>query len=150
MSADPVFPFYRVVFVYDRGEGTAEEATTLMKPWLFKEDPGATVVEARARETWPNITWHFEPEIERRLLRVEVERKNDVPWALGWFSHETYRCGRTDAELRESFERYVQCQERIQGQAGVPCLMGADDRWRWQPFCTCVTCQRDDLAMITH
>lgn len=152
-AVDPVFPLYRVRFFYEQGDGK-EYVTSLMKPWLYRADPGPEVVERQARERWPGITWHHEPERTRRLVRVEVERKPDVAWVLGWFSHETFRAGRTDAELRDSFERFVSKWEPYQDidglQGGAPCLMGAQDRWRWAAFCDCETCVRDDIALIAH
>jgi hypothetical protein len=150
---DPVFPLYAVVFHFDCGEGTEPETTTLMRPWLYKVDPGPEAVEAEAREAWPKINWRGEVR-ERRLLRVEVTRKPDVPWVVGWFSHETFRAGRTDDELRDSFERFVSLHERFQDRLerhpDHPCLMGAEDRWRWKPFCDCERCRERDIAMVAH
>jgi len=153
-ATDPVFPLYSVTFVFDRGEGTETETTSLMRPWLFETDPGVAEVERQAHEAWPNLTWRTDTHVVRRLVRIEVTRKDDVPWALAWFAHQTFRAGRTDAELRDSFERYVRKWERYQddlsNNPGVPCLMGAEDRWRWQPLCACDSCAEKGVALIAH
>lgn len=154
MTTDPAFPLYRVVYWYDTGEGSEVETTSLMRPWMFKVDPGAEEVERQARDVWPTINWRGET-VERRLLRIVVERQPDEPWALAWFAHQTFRAGRTDDELRESFERYVRQYEDMQDYVGDPppgyrCLMGAEDRWRWKPFCECESCMRDDVALVAH
>lgn len=148
------FPLYGVYFKFDTGEGTEVETTSLMRPWLFKVDPGAEEVARLARKVWPRINFRGE-KIERRLVDIKVERKLDTPWALAWFSHQTFRAGRTDEELRESFEQYVRQYEDMQDYVGEPppgyvCLMGAEDRWRWKPICECAACLRDDVAMIAH
>lgn len=151
---DPVFPLYSVTFVFDRGDGTEPETTSLMRPWMFETDPGADEVERQAREAWPKLTWRTDVDVVRRLVRIEVTRKDDVPWALGWFSHQTFRVGRTDDELHESFERWVSRWERYQDYSslpdGIPCLMGAEDRYRWRPFCDCETCRKNGIALIAH
>jgi hypothetical protein len=149
MPDDPVFPLYNVVFSYDGGNGTSEETTRTMRPWLYKDDPGSYEVCKQAVTTWPTVSWPGAAR-PRRLLAIEIERKPDVPWALGWFSHETYRIGRSDDELRASFERWVRRWEYLQNQPTVPCLMGAQDRWRWKPWCTCRNCTQNDRALIGH
>ena len=152
IPTDPVFPLYRVVFHFDSGDGTKEETTTLMRPWIYPTDPGAEDVERQALDVWPTINWRGE-ERERRLVGIVVERKQDVPWAGAWFAHQTFRAGRSDEELRESFERFVRKHEAFQrdfDNPGYHCLMGAQDRWRWEPFCTCDNCKRDELVLIAH
>lgn len=154
MNGDPLFPLYGVVYTFDLGDGTKPETTSLMRPWLFKADPGAAEVERQARLTWPTIT--FRTPGARRLLSLEVERKPDTEWALAWFAHQTFRAGRSDDELRESFERFVRRYEDLQDYNGPTppsdyrCLMGAQDRWRWKPLCACDACVRDDVALIAH
>ena len=151
--ADPVFPLYAVTFHFDGGDDTKAETTSTMRPWLYTTDPGPWAVFAEAVAVWPTLNWRGEPRT-RRLLAIEIEQRSSVPWALGWFSHETYRDGRSDEELRESFERWVRRWEEYQGNLhdspGVPCLMGAEDRWRWKPLCTCEKCLREARAMIAH
>lgn len=155
-TKDPEFPLYSVVYEYDTGEGTKVQTTSLMRPWLFKVDPGAEEVERQARAVWPTIRFRETNGRDCRLLGVNVEHKGDVPWALGWFTHQTFRAGRTDEELRESFQRFVDLHAYYQDDSdawkrpGYHCLMGAQDRWRWKPFCECDNCKRDDVAMIAH
>lgn len=152
---DPVFPLYSVVFRYDTGDGTKVETTSLMRPWLFKVDPGPLEVELQAREVWPTIDWRGDPS-PHRLLDVKVERKPDTPWAVGWFTHQTFRAGRSDDELRESFQRFVDLHAHYQDDTRAwerpdyHCLMGAQDRWRWKPICERAGRRRDDVAMIAH
>jgi len=153
--SDMVFPLYHVTFGYDAGDGTEVETTSPMRPWLYPTEPGPMAVVVRALTVWPTLKWRREPERDRRLVYVEIIRKPDVPWALGWFTHQTFRVGRSDDELRSSFERWVRRWEQYQedlrhAPTDTPCLMGAEDRWRWQPFCPCETCKRNDVAMIAH
>jgi hypothetical protein len=127
-----------------------------MKPWIFKEDPGEVSVEAQALTVWPTINWRDETPKERSLVRIEVTRCEDAAWALGWFSHETFRAGRTDEELLDSFERFVAKHAHYQDDPGAykrpgyHCLMGAQDRWRWKEICRCATCIERDIVFIGH
>jgi hypothetical protein len=152
---DPAFPLYRVTFHFGGGEGTSlDETTSTMRPWLYLTDPGHEAVLAEATRVWPNLNWRGKPRV-RRLLKIDVKWKGEVPWALAWFSHQTFRVGRTDEQLHESFERWVQRWEQYQDHLlsapkDVPCLMGAEDRWRWKAVCACEVCVRDDLAVIAH
>lgn len=152
-TPDPTFPLYGVRFHFDAGEGTEPESTTLMRPWLYKTDPGFTAVRADAERVWPTVNWRGEARV-RRFSHVSIELRGCVPWALAWFAHQTFRAGRTDEELRDSFERWVQRWGQYQDHHplpdGVPCLMGAEDRWRWKNPCACDVCVRDDLAVIAH
>lgn len=143
------FPLYGVVYYYDTGAGTKTETTSLVRPWLYRSDPGAQEVAREALRVWPTINFRDDTRA-RRLLRIEVTRKEDAAWALWWFSHVTFRAGRTDEELRESFERFVTKHEPYQDEPGYQCLMGAEDRWRWKPFCECEGCRMNDFALIAH
>lgn len=145
--SDPAFPLYRVTYRHGGGR-----TTTLMRPWLFRTDPGHERVRREALRCWPRVGFRGEP--PGRLEAVIVERKPDVPWVLGWFSHETFRAGRSDPELLASFERWVRrweaAQDDLARHPGAPCLMGAEDRWRWKALCRCEGCRRTDRAFIAH
>lgn len=150
LTPDPEFPLYRVVYHFT--VDGAEEFTTLMDPWLYAVDPGEDVVRVAAEAKWSKINWHGEPK-NRTLVRIDVKRKPDTPWALAWFAHKSIRAGRTDAELRDSFDRYVSRYEHLRERHDDPeyvCLMGAEDRWRWKDPCACETCVKNDWAVITH
>lgn len=143
------FPLYRVSYEYNDGE-----FARLIRPWIYKEDPGLAEVERQAYEAWPTIHWGDD---RSQVLRaVWVTRGLDTDWALAWFSHQTFRAGRTDEELLESFEQYVRRYEDMQDYdgpeppPGYRCLMGAEDRRRWKPFCRCAACVRDDIALVAH
>lgn len=147
--SDPGFPLYSVTYRHGGGR-----TTSLMAPWLFRTDPGHEVVRREALRRWTTVNWRPTQDAPGALEAIVVIRKPDVPWALGWFTHETYRAGRTDEELRESFERWVRRWEDVQDSLaqhpGVPCLMGAEDRWRWKDICRCERCRRSDKAFIGH
>jgi hypothetical protein len=94
-----------------------------------------------------------------KCTRMTVKRLGRVPWVLTWFAHQTFRDGRSDGQLYDSFERYVDQYRWMQDMSsldfekkhGVPyvCLMGAEDRWRWK-LCECVPCQKRGIAVFTH
>ena len=82
-------------------------------------------------------------------------------WCLTWFSHYTFDNGQTDEEIIESFYEYVR---RVQDQAikegKEPCLMGAEDTWRWhakdesgeriEAPCRCKFCKQAGIIRIDH
>lgn len=94
-------------------------------------------------------------------------------WCLEWFCHWTFDTGQTDAEVLDSFYRFVQRKEalnlknghtrheRIDGEIRpFYVLMGAEDRWRWsgkddeggiiEPPCRCKHCKKLGFIRIGH
>lgn len=85
-------------------------------------------------------------------------------WWLTWFQHETFDVGFDDAEVLESFQRHCDREVRKAQYVGKePCLMGAEDRWRWvgaepdgdsgdrsTPPCRCKYCKEQGMVRIGH
>lgn len=165
-SLDPLFAVYGVRFHFTL-EGV-ESDTSTMKPWIYRTDPGLDAVRAEAAAVWPTIDFTrggVEPDWRMRVLTsITVVRRVEAPWAVWWFSHLTFRLGRTDGELRASFERFVARHEPYQDRLSRltsaeeieyargerVCLMGAQERWRWKTICTCETCVANGWAIIAH
>jgi len=95
---------------------------------------------------------------------IKVEFSGREQWCPAWFSHWTFDRGQSDAEVLESFREYVW---RVQDRADFredeehPCLMGAEDRWRWSgveddgetrtdPPCRCKVCKQQGVIRINH
>lgn len=79
-----------------------------------------------------------------------------------WFTHECFDEGQTDEEFLNEFEQYVQRHEYYQDKMEYKnykiCLMGAEDRWRWNSGdksyngipCRCQHCKEQGLLRISH
>ena len=92
---------------------------------------------------------------------LEVRRHDISEEDLGG---ETFDVGLNDADVLASFERH--CDREIQNareEGREPCLMGAEDRWRWtgsepsggpgdrsNPPCRCKFCKDAGLIRIGH
>lgn len=96
---------------------------------------------------------------------AEVEFTHRETWLMNWFQHQQPDWGETDAEVLDSFQRYVWRIERFNkryrwngGEHDAICLMGAEDRWRWRngdgnevPLpCRCDGCKKFGLVRIAH
>ena len=94
-----------------------------------------------------------------KCTRMTVKRLGMVPWVCGWFSHSTFRDGRSDFEIYNSFSEYVERYRWMQELYGSDfeethgepyvCLMGAEDHWRWK-LCECQTCKDEGMAIFNH
>ncbi len=113
---------------------------------------------------------YLEGYLEKNPGRVILERtkstvkdKGRHAWCLSWFSHFTYNTGLDDGELIASFENYVREVERHNEAHGhydafindadrdsYICLMGAEDRWRWEGPCRCEHCKKAGVVRIDH
>ena len=86
-------------------------------------------------------------------------------WNGLWFTHETFDTGQTDAEVLNSFEKYVarvmDHNHRAEHSSDLQeiALMGAEDRWRWKGDptienstapCRCDNCKKAGMIRISH
>ena len=111
-------------------------------------------------------------------IKLSIKFLGWETWCRTWFYHYTFDAGQTDAEVLESFQKFVfrkQIEnERLRrekgrvdqfGRAeGEYCLMGAEDRWRWcgttdgspdygnrtDPPCRCSHCKEQGVVRIGH
>ena len=91
------------------------------------------------------------------LVKIKTKYLGMFEWCLGWFSHWTFPKGRSDDELLESFRRHVEEIQRsnykamAEGAKYEPwCLMGAEDRYRWDGPCHCIHCQEINVIRMIH
>jgi hypothetical protein len=141
--------------------------------WLMKEDISDRQLEeagmarfAYTQQQYLQYNPHrsYRPVVDRlKLCRLDTKRLGRVPWTLTWFGHLTFRDGRSDDELFDSFSDYVSKYAWMQDARSMTtgefearyeteyvCLMGAEDRWRWQ-MCACADCQLPDgQVLIKH
>lgn len=132
----------------------------LAQPTMLLADPGVYVTSHIALERFD--AWLKGPDRdgkrpeERGATLHQLTRKTRwATWVQCWFGHVTLRAGRDDGELLASFERHVRQHERYQELPhehwppdGI-CLMGAEDRWRWN-LCECDGCRRGPMQVIAH
>lgn len=104
-----------------------------------EERPVEEIAAEIARDWWPQ---YAAKRLQPDDMTIEVTLKERDTWCSGWFSHWTWDTGLSDAEVRASFQDYVdriQRSDRSESEIGG-LLMGAADRWRWHGSAT------DDLS----
>lgn len=91
------------------------------------------------------------------LIRMNSKYLGMFEWCLGWFNHWTFLKDRSDEELLESFRRHVEEMQRSNYKARFNgaeydpwCLMGAEDRYRWEGPCHCVHCSEANVTRMVH
>jgi len=99
-----------------------------------------------------------------QVLEMGIKYLRHDIWCGDWFSHYTYNTHLSDEELLESFERFIRGKEPFAMRdtdkieyynERVPeekrcCLMGAEDRWRWEGPCRCEHCTKKGIVRIDH
>lgn len=101
-------------------------------------------------------------ELNCKLSNLNSRFVKDETWCLDWFSHYTYNWHLNDGALFASFESYCRrCEQENRNNGhffdglsdnGKPfiCLMGAEDRWRWEGPCRCDGCQSKGIVRFDH
>lgn len=107
-------------------------------------------------------------EISHTIKFIEYE-----VWKCEWFSHVTFDVGKSDVEVLESFQKYVdrtqannrELRLKSRDELAGKSLMGAEDRWRWYsnnpdgsrsetqdipPPCRCEFCKKYGVIRINH
>jgi len=92
-------------------------------------------------------------------ITTEVKFLEFESWCITWFNHYTYNSSLSDEELLISFEEFVRRKMPMQEALSRSfkdnntdphyCLMGAEDRWRWE-LCRCEKCQERGVVTIDH
>ena len=92
-------------------------------------------------------------------ITTEVKFLEYETWCLVWFNHYTYNESYSDKEILISFEEFVRRKMPLQQALSRSfkdnnkephyCLMGAEDRWRWN-ICRCEKCQERGVVTIDH
>lgn len=186
IDGDPAFPFYQVSVRYQMDgapppgwlhavvEGRPDRqwsCSQKRQPLYYLEPPAEHVIRAEAQAFWDAIKDEvhgprsYGPEGTPKIphysdVEIKIGEAKYETWILDWFSHFTFRVGRSDAELLASFQRYVSRimsgPEDYDVRKGK--LMGAEDRYRWRgdarkdtdPPCGCEHCLKAGIARIDH
>lgn len=122
----------------------------------FKEKPKENELYKIVREWWIKYQAKH-PTYEFPIIIISFYEYES--WWIEWFQHATFDIGQTNKEALDSFESFV----RRQLNKDKPCLMGAEDRWRWcgfepdgkpenrsKPPCRCKYCKEQGLIRIGH
>jgi hypothetical protein len=163
IDGERAFPQYRVSVGFTRiidGE-RKKDASHRASPLAYPEPVPIEVVQADAQKFWDEIKHEYDSSED---VEIKIGDEFVETWIEGWFSHWTYRLGRTDKELLQSFSDYVmraECHnERVRntGEGRERCLMGAEDRYRWKGDgrkgtpapCNCEHCIEHGITRIDH
>lgn len=156
---EELYPQYEIHVRWTYGEDSKTNGVQMHR--MYRDDPGVDGVRRWVIEEW----W---PSFEKKGERpsepdVQVTEQTPESWCLGWFNHWTFDVGQTDDEALASFEAYVRRYEDIQDRhpgdipEGYRCLMGAEDRWRWngEPDrsaapCRCEHCREQGVIRVNH
>lgn len=95
-------------------------------------------------------------------IELKAEYMGTDTWVLMWFAHKTFNTFETVAEAEKSFANYVDSMKldpdsdpvydtsmRIDKNGNKHCLMGAEDRFRWE-VCQKKCCKNKNHTIITH
>lgn len=158
---EPTFQMFHGYVAFTRiidGE-RKKDGASFISPLTYQEPVTREKAEADLRELWESIKHKYDSP-EDVVFKLGEEFRDT--WVEGWFSHWTYRMGRTDEEILSSFDNYVTRIEAANWRAKhrgeqERCLMGAEDRWRWRGSkegspapCRCEHCEKGGIARIDH
>ena len=95
-------------------------------------------------------------------IDIECKFMEYETWVLRWFSHLTFNLFETEEKAFDDFQDFVDRKMRenlkhghmetnpiIGNEKPYHCLMGAEDRWRWN-ICGCDICKQDGTTIINH
>lgn len=152
-------------------EGMAEDRMKDHSSWHFRgfrEWPNQNDLVEWSKKLWRGAIEKPRSELSRianpENLSLIVTFGGWAVWWLSWFQHETFDVGLDDQEVLASFGRHCDREIiRAQREAQEPCLMGAEDRWRWSgsepgggldcqssPPCRCKFCKEAGVIRIGH
>lgn len=141
---EKTFPIYRFYGSWDQ---VGYENNFVSFTELFKEDC--------SEEDLNNMLKEFKEATEKkhdviRWLSCNYEFVENETWCPGWFSHTTYNKFESEAEAFRSFENYVRRKlDSANREVDEGCMMGAEDRYRWE-ICDCSGCKQRGLTAINH
>lgn len=180
MSTEQTYPLYRIAIKWEQdGEHDARwpeshEGLPEGRIWnstrlhtMYREGQDVSDLERSFRdEWWPKYVAEKLADKNPSEPTITVTEDGRETWCLSWFEHWTFDVGQSDEEALASFERYVRRYERMQDvrpgeyPEGYRCLMGAEDRWRWNggpgpdertpPPCRCKHCKAQGKIRIGH
>ena len=96
------------------------------------------------------------------FLNATINYIEDETWVGKWFCHFTFNQFDNDEDAIRSFQEFVTRKEikneenghysnemNMDKPQGYYCLMGAEDRWRWE-VCHCEHCEKNEWTIINH
>ena len=99
---------------------------------MLREACSPEAIADEKREQWWPAYAIGKGLIEPNNLTIVVTLHGHDVWCPGWFSHWTFDVGMSDADVLDSFERYVERILRSDlSEAEKGSLIGPEDRWRW-------------------
>ncbi|MCH8860499.1 MAG: hypothetical protein IH843_05110 [Thaumarchaeota archaeon] len=147
------FPVSRILLKWHQPGLDRPNATDIFRMYdIEKHD--SDVVNDEAWSFWQKQVKRYEGST---LIKMETRYIGMFEWCVGWFNHWTFLKDRSDEELLASFRNHVEEVERFNWKAMAEgakyeswCLMGAEERGRWEGPCHCVHCSQSNVTRMTH
>lgn len=158
---EKTYPIYKFYALWDQTDFEHNSSSYLK---MFKENPTEEMLE---EEFATHKDLLIKKYIEKETPIIEWRKSgydfvgNDY-WMPSWFYHMTYNQFENDVDILKSFDKFVRSKEELNEENGhwdnerseysdkpYYCLMGAEDRWRWQ-ICNCEHCKKNGWTTINH
>ena len=131
---------------------------------MFKDEQDDITIRLYIMKQWESLANNEKHKVLNLSIPIINWTMEYETWCLTWFQHETFDVGQSDVEALDSFERYVYRHIiKAEREGKEPCLMGAEDRWRWcgsEPDgkpddrspapCRCIFCKEQGVIRIGH
>ena len=150
------YPIYRFSAVWNQSDYQKNSSSCRQ---MYKEKLTDEEMNEKLEEFKTNVTKDKE---EVEFLTSTVEYLEDETWVGKWFCHFTFNQFDNDDDARKSFQEFVMRKEvkneenghynnemNTNRPKGYECLMGAEDRWRWE-VCHCEHCEKNEWTIINH
>jgi hypothetical protein len=150
------FPIYKFSFRWHQ-DNFENNGTGFNR--IFKEEPTHEELQQIVDDTVKRTNEKYKV---TEWLKEDYEFKEYESWALIWFQHITFNQFETDEEVERSFSDFVDRKKMINLKNGhyesdmregndspYYCLMGAEDRWRWN-ICRCEHCLEQGKITVDH
>lgn len=150
------YPIYRFSAVWNQSDYQKNSSSCRQ---MYKEKLSDEDMNEKLEEFKTNVTKDKE---EVEFLVSTVEYVEDETWVGKWFCHFTFNQFDNDSEAEKSFQDFVMRKEvkneenghynnemNTNRPEGYECLMGAEDRWRWE-VCHCEHCEKNEWTIINH
>ena len=150
------YPIYRFSAVWNQSDYQKNGSSCRQ---MYKEKLSDEEMNEKLEEFKTNVT---KDKKEVEFLVSTVEYLEDETWVSKWFCHFTFNQFDSDDDARKSFQEFVMRKEvkneenghynnemNTNRPEGYECLMGAEDRWRWE-VCHCEHCEKNEWTIINH
>ena len=150
------YPIYRFSAVWNQSDYQKNSSSCYQ---MYEEKLTQDEMDEKLEEFKTNVT---KDKTEVEFLSSTVEYIEDETWVGKWFFHFTFNQFDNDSETEKSFQDFVMRKEvkneenghynnemNVNNPNGYYCLMGAEDRWRWE-VCHCEHCEKNKWTIINH